>query len=123
MTSVLNSLDGCPVASLFAPENTTIISFRKVISDVCCGPWEPMPEIQPATLRELANYLMTCPGWHFKHLNTKGHSWDKQVISYGLQAQFYLPYVPKQEELDWIVEQAARYSELEIKDDYIINFF
>jgi hypothetical protein len=80
----------------------SVVKYRIVLNDAAVGDWEYMHNLKPPTLRSLVRHLRACPGWDFRNLTMKFHCWDKHVIGYGPRAQFWLPVVPTEEDLNWL---------------------
>ena len=94
-------------------KNRKIISYRTVLNDAVACPWEPMPEVQPPTLRGLVEYLKKCPGWDYKILSREHRGWDEHQISHGARKSFWLPEVPNEEDAEWL--DASNKDELDAK--------
>lgn len=76
-----------------------IIYYRTVVNDAVCHPWESMPEVQPATLTGLINYLREVCNISPEPLNIAA-TWSNDIIlSYGMRKQFSLPVAPTEDEL------------------------
>lgn len=90
------------------------IKFRRVVNDAVAWPWEDMPEVQPATLKGLVEYLKICPGWDFRRLSTEYQGWDSHQVSYGMRALFWIPVTPTESDFEWIKEETQKLKSLTI---------
>ena len=81
-------------------EDRTIVHYRRVINDAVCTPWVPMPEVQPANLEGLINFLKKCSHnrdffgnfWAPERLRFAGmFEDDEHYLAYGDRQQFFIP--------------------------------
>jgi hypothetical protein len=80
-----------------------IIKYRTVINDAAVWPWEDMPEVQPATLTGLINYLRQTCGINPEPLEPDAWRSEGYAVRYGYHKQFWLPVYPTDAELELMV--------------------